>query len=186
MINLLPYDKKRDLRASRNNTAMIKCLLTLGASAIFLAVACTATMFFLNNSKEINDNLSQNVKLSAETVSINQNAATARANLSTSQKILASQILYSKLLTLTAQAIPAGVVLDSINIDNSTINTPVTLSLHATTTDKIDQIAKNFQASPAFSSYNFVSAKQDASNSTYPTKITVKVKINKGNINGNQ
>lgn len=186
MINLLPYDKKRDLKASRNNTAMIKSLILLGAAALFLTAGCMATMFFLNNSKEVNDDLSKNATLSAETISINQKAAKARSDLSTAQKILDNQISYSKLLSLIASTLPSGVILDGLDVNNATINDPITLELHTSTTDKIHQIAQNFQSSAAFSSYDFVSAKQDPSSSAYPTSITVKVKINKGNLNGNQ
>lgn len=119
MINLLPIENQKEIKSRRVNLILFKYLITLGASAAFLLIASLSTGIFLdiaNNIKEdptLDNNSGQSSSVSIETRAQNANA------------ILSQQKSYSKLLLGLSNAMPEGVVLKSININKTSIDSNV-------------------------------------------------------------
>ncbi len=74
MINLLPDETKRQLKAARLNTVLIKYIIFLVLAAIFLGAACGISYAVLSNSKDDAEKvISQNQnKLNSDTSIIEQ------------------------------------------------------------------------------------------------------------------
>ena len=182
MINLLPYDTKQQIRAARTNTTLLKFIFFLGCGAAFLALACVTTYLFISNSKSIAETAAQN-QSNANSSVVAQKVATIQTNLTSARAIISQQVAYSSVITGIAAALPAGVVVDSITLDESSFRTPLTLNLHAKSNDLISTLKTNFQKTALFSSYSLQSSEVKTNGATdYPVEITITITINKGAI----
>lgn len=179
MINLLPYETKKQLKASRSNAIWLRFLIILCVAMAFLLGACAVTAFLLQSGRDINNALTSNPNLTSETIEINRQADDALTNLNFAKTIFNEQISYSYLLTSLDSILPDGAVLGGFSVDNNSINNELTLLIKASSADQTSVIASGFKNSPVFSSYTLISAKQDGTDQYHPTTITIKVKINK-------
>jgi Tfp pilus assembly protein PilN len=181
MINLLPDDTKRQIRAARANSSLVKIIIFLGFSFIFLVLACVASYMFLDNSKtDAEKVITTNQSKSNSYSSVSSQAKAIESKLSTAKSILNQQILYSNIITGIATVLPNGVVLDDLSLSNDTLGTPMVLKLRARTYDQVVNLKNNFQKSLLFSGYSLQSLQSDPNDTTgYPVQITVGVTINK-------
>ena len=107
MINLLPYDVKRQTRAARINVVLFRLLIILGFSAIYLVLACYVTYFIINSEKTtsvkpVNSSPSSSTQVQSDTF---------RTNLAMSKNILDQQVVYSSIITGIASTLPTGTVI---------------------------------------------------------------------------
>jgi len=183
MINLLPEDTKKQIRSARANTILFSCLIILFIAVAFLMLACSSTYLLLNSIKA--DSEKAAIEASSGTTlyaKFNSQADTIRSNLLTARGILDQQISYSDIITKIANAIPSGIILDSLSLNKTTIGTPITLQLYANSTDNISKLKNGFQL-PTFSNYNLQETKTDSGGPNgYTTKITITVTINKDSV----
>jgi Tfp pilus assembly protein PilN len=181
MINLLPDETKRQIRAARANTSLIKYVIFLGFSVVFLGLACGTAYLSLMNSKTSAENIianSQSKNNSNSSVTSQYN--TIVANFAIASSILNQQVSYSNIIMDLAAALPTGTVLDTISLTNDTLNAPMALKIRAKTTDAVATIKANFQKSSMFSNYSLQSLSSSASNgSGYPVEISIGITINK-------
>lgn len=169
MINLLPNETKQQIRAARTNSILIRYMIILGFAFTFLALACAATFLFLLNIEETNENGTKNTSQSSTN---NQSTIT--------KNILDQQVSYSELIMGIAAALPSGTILDSLSINDNALNAPMTLQIHARSTDDAAKLKDSFKP-PLFSNTNINSTTNDSSGPTdYHVKVTVSVTINKG------
>lgn len=183
MINLLPDETKRQIRAAHTNTMLVKYLLVLGFAIGFLVLACTASYFFLVNTKESNQKILDSGQSQTSIYSVlKKQVDTLRSNLSTATSILDEQVSYSSIIMEIASVLPSGVVMDSLNLDGSTLGTPITLQLRASSSNIEPEIKQGFQSKPQlFSNYNLqtiTTAQGDASGLS--ALISISITINKG------
>lgn len=182
MINLLPDDAKRQIRAGRTNVVLIRYMVFLVFGIIFLALISAAVYLFLMNSKT---NAEQSIKIDSNKdssyLSVQAQAAALRSNLTTAKSILDQEISYSSILDGIAQALPQGVVIDTLSLSASTFGTPITIQAHARSTENALKLKDNFQKSPLFSNFSLQSISTDKSSTNgYPVTATISVVINKG------
>jgi len=183
MINLLPDKTKKQIKAARANVILAKFVAVLCVAAIFLALACGVSYLLLDGMEATAKAQSANSK--AGIVSPYQRQMdTINKSINTAKTILDAQMSYSKVITELAATMPSGVVIESISLDSSTINQPLTLTLHARLDSDILKFKSNIQASSIFSNYTVQTSDNDpASNiSGYPITTTVNVTINKSAI----
>ena len=181
MINLLPYDMKKQTRAARTNVALIRYVVVLGIAIAFVTLACGASYVFLSFEKSTNDQVAERTK----TQKVSPNSAqgqvnTLRSKLTTAKNILDQQFTYSDVLTSLGTLLPKGTVLDSLSLTNSSFGTSVNLKVHATSADLESKLSQAFANSTQFSGYTLITKTDDTSYSGYPTAISFSVTLNKG------
>jgi len=183
MINLLPNETKRQIRAARINVNLIKYLIFSIFAATFLALACATTYLFIINTKPVNNNAAITTNQSNSTnydIAKNQ-YDTLLTNFTAAKPVVDQQIAYSTIVTNIAAALPSGVILSNLSLSSSKLGTPLTLQLKAKSTDLEQKIKVNFQNLPMFTNVTIQSSKSDSSDvSGYPISINLNTVINKG------
>jgi Tfp pilus assembly protein PilN len=182
MINLLPDDFKKEVRAARTNVTLLNYIIIVFLGVIFLCGAFIAVYFILSNTKSnaeaiTKDNSSRTTSYST----VEQQAGDLTQSLAGAKVILDNEVDYSKILTNIAAAMPDGVVLSGLTLTPSSLGTPTTLQAYAKTTADALQLKTNFQQSALFSSVAFQSltASTASSASGYPISVSISVTINK-------
>ena len=179
MINLLPYEAKKQLQASRNNTTLIRYVLTIFFATLFLAALVAGSYYILKSSKDVADNAVVDIQTNSSSYSpTTTKESDFRKDLTIAKSILDRQISYSSILQELARILPEGTILESpliISIDNSSS----LITLKAYSKDSTDNLIKSsFQSSGVFTGYNLQSLTPDATGLTeYPNLVTFSVNI---------
>lgn len=181
MINLLPDETKRQTRAARINESLIKCMIFLIISVIFLGSASWASYMFLFNSKtDAQKTIATNQGKADSYASVLKQANDVTSKLNTAKTILDQQVSYSKIITGIASVLPSGVVIDSLTLTNETLGTPLILKARAKTTGDVAELKANIQKSLILSNYNLQSLSSNPTDTTgYPVLISIGITINK-------
>lgn len=189
MINLLPQDNQRNLRAARSNTLLIRYVIAMIAVVCFMVAAFGFVYFYLNISKNSAENtITANQQKETSYAQVSQQANEFRTNLATAKRIFASQVDYGTLLTQIAAATPSGVILQSLTLDASSFGKPTTLIAYAKTTDAALALKDSYAAQTnLFSNVSIANVGLTGSDSgsantnpAYPITITLNLTINPG------
>lgn len=182
MINLLPQETKTQLRAAHTNVLLIKYLGFLGLAVAFLAITCGLSYLLLSSNKAKLEQLEENSQSTVSLFSIAQKQLdTIHTNISNAKGIMDQQITYSDIITSVAAALPTGIIIDKLTIDNGSIGKPIVITALAKTTDIASQLKDNFAKSPIFSNFVLQGVKNTTSSqSDYPFVVNISVTINKG------
>lgn len=178
MINLLPEDTKREIRAARANVVLLRYnILTLVAIGILVAI-CGLFFFILYNSQT-----------SAVSTSSNNNAIVAsyddtkkqadeyRKNLSIASKILANGTNYTEVVFAITKLLPDGVILDGISVSSATFGQQTSFTAQAKSYAKAMELKQKFQDSTVFSNVYFQNLTDNAAGE-YPIAVTLSAKLN--------
>lgn len=186
MINLLPNDDRKELRAARTNAILVRYVFFL---LIFIALLI-AEMFIAyrmieNTKAESQRVIAENEQRTSSYGGVRAEAEAFRENLSIASTILSRQLNYTKVMTDVARLIPTGVVLDQLVIDPSTFGKPITLSARAKSNQAALDLKASLEQSGMFSDVNFqtLSSKPDNA-SDYPYTATLNAVFNPGVNNG--
>jgi len=179
MINLLPYEEKRQLKAARTNTLLIRYNFFLLCTVVFLSAAVGITYVYLTNTKSGAEQLISDNKAKVKSYdAVESQAQLFRTNLATAKQILDSEVTYTKTMLAIAALMPNGTILDKLSLDVQTFGTPTTLSAQAKDYDTALKLKEAFQNSPIFSDVNFQSI-VSSTNSSYPLTVNLNVTIKK-------
>lgn len=181
MINLLPLEEKRQLRAARTNTLLIRYNIFLIIAVAFTGLAVGVTYIYLSNTEtNAKQTLQDNESRVAQYSSVQSQANQFRQNLATAKQILDNEVTYSSVILQIAQLIPSGVVLQSLNLDSHTFGSDTTLV--AETKDYASAVAlkESFANSSLFSNVHFQSVTDSGSTGPYPITVNLDVTIKKG------
>lgn len=180
MINLLPPDSKRELRAARSNTLLLRYnVLLLGALA-FLFLATGIVYVYLNDAKaKAERTVAENQVRTASYSAVERQAQAFRSNLTTGKQILASEVNYSKVILQIAALMPSGTILETLQLDVATFGTQTTLSARARSYDAALSLKNSFQGSPLFSNVHFQSISGGGDDASYPISVNLNVTIKK-------
>lgn len=182
MINLLPVDEKRQLRAARSNTLLIRYNFFLLGVVAFLGIATTITYVYLTTAKA---NAEQTITESRAKVgnfaAVQAQADTFRSNLTTAKQILDQEVAYTKVILEIAQLLPSGVVLKQLNLDAKTFGTETVLAAHAKSYDNAIALKEAFEKSTIFSNVHFqsINTGDSAQSAGYPITVNLYVTIKK-------
>lgn len=182
VVNLLPYKSKQQIRAARSNVILVKFTAILGLAAIFLASASGATYLILNNMEtNAKANTTSNTTETKLYEQYKAQATTLSGAISNAKSILDRQVSYSTIMTELSSKLPEGVVIESLSLNSATLGTPMTLQLHAKSSDKLTQFRDNLQGSTMFTNYTLQSSNNVSSDpSGYTTVAQISLTINKG------
>jgi Tfp pilus assembly protein PilN len=182
MINLMPPNEKRQLRAARTNSLLLRYnFLLLGAMA-FLGVAVTLTWVYLSTAKATAETTQAENDARVSTMrSIETDAQKLRANLSIAKQILNNEVTYTKVIFTIASLMPRGTVLDGLNLDSKTFGTPAPLVAKAATYETALALKDSLQSSPLFSDVHFQSITSNTGSQQlqYPLTVTFSVTLKK-------
>ena len=177
MINLLPYDTKKQTRAARMNVLILRYIFILHLSAAFLLLSCAVVYFTLKNNKIIStEKVNNNTASSAQT-----QTGSSGTDIATAKNILDGQVSYSDVIAGIATALPTGTVLDSLSLNDTSFGTTTNLKILSRSADNETKLKENFNNSTLFSNYKLDSTSPNQSNSSgYPYTINISITINKG------
>lgn len=181
MINLLPLEEKRQLRAARTNTLLIRYNILLIIIVAFTGLAIGVTYIYLTNTEtNAKQALQDNEARVSQYASVQTQANQFRQNLATAKQILDNEVTYSSVVLQIAQLIPAGVVLQSLDLDSHTFGSDTTLVAEAKDYTSAVALKDSFSKSSLFSNVHFQSITDSGSNGGYPITINLDVTIKKG------
>ena len=97
------------------------------------------------------------------------------------RNIISKQISYSNIIIGIGNVLPKGVIIDSLLLNNNTLNSPVTIKAHAKSYDNTATLKTNFQNSAQFSNFSIKSQVMNQNGlSGYPVEFSFEVTINRG------
>lgn len=177
MINLLPPEEKRQLRAARTNTLLARYNIILLCAVAFLGLAVGVVYIYLTSTKAGADaTISENSTQTAQYSGVVDEANQFRNNLSIAKQILDREITYTNVLVNIAQIMPEGVVLDSLTLDAQTFGTETTLAASARDYDRALAFKDALQNSPHFTNAHFQNV-DDSGSGDYPLSLNLNVTI---------
>lgn len=181
MINLLPDNEKREIRAARTNVLLLRYNFLLVVVAALLLAGCGIVYAALSAGKATAEETNRsNISRASEFASTKKQADEYRQNLETAKKILNNEVIYTDLAFSITKLLPAGVVLDNLTLSSSDFGTQTTLSAHGKDYDAATAMKAAFEASNLFSDVHFQTITLgDTAGTGYPIGITINVTINK-------
>lgn len=175
MINLLPPEEKRQLRAARSNSLLLRYNIFLIGAVLFLGVAVGITYVYLSTTKTNAESIiGENRAKVTSFASVQAEADVFRGNLTTAKQILDNEVVYTKVMLAIAALMPSGTVLDKLSLDSQTFGTQTILAARATSYDNALKLKEAFQSSPLFSDVHFLSI---TSGGLSPYSLTVSLNV---------
>ena len=187
MINLLPVEVKRDIRAARMNVVLLRYNMFIAGAIIALGLLCLGIYVVLRNSQaSAQDTNEANLAKAARYAYVRQEADTYKKNLAIAKSIFSNANSYTDVINAITKLIPNGVVLDSINLNAGTFGSQNSYSAHAKNYAAATQLKTNFQQSTMFTEVHFQALTNAdgnnggaAANSAYPISVVISAKLNK-------
>lgn len=179
MINLLPPERKKLIRAARSNVILVRYIVfLLFAIAASFGIFGVGYMQNLNERELMEQQLEpQNLKM-AQYSQVIQQAEQYHANLATAKAILSNEITFSRQIISIAKAIPGNAVLASLELSRDSINKDMTLNLMTTSTNNAVQIKNSLEASDVFDNVRIVSTSIESNNTSgMPAKVVVTARL---------
>lgn len=182
MINLLPDQTKREIKAARMNVALLRYnFFTLGAIGI-LALFCLMFYLILNSShRDALSTSSDNAQKAATYDSVRKKADEYRSNLALASQIIDRGVKYTDVIIEITKLIPKGVTMDSLSLTATSFGQQTSFTAHAKGYEEATQLKSNFQSSKVFTNVFFQSLtlQNDQSSPGYPISISLSAKLNK-------
>lgn len=180
MINLLPPDKKRQILAGQSNVLLVRYNFATLLLAVLLAVISIA--FYLNMlgiQNTAKTSISEGSARNAQYSSTEQAATEFKNNLSVAKTILDKEVRYTNIAIKIAQALPRGIVLQSLELNSQSFGTPMTLTAHGKSQDDALRLKSELSASSVFEDVHILTMSTvDDAPSEHPVAITISVTIN--------
>lgn len=186
MINLLPDDTKRDIKAARMNILMLEYNVYTFLSILAIIGICAIFYVYLNYTQSLASLTStENSAKASKLASVQKEADEYVSNLTTAKKIFDESINYTDVLLAITELIPAGVLLDSINLSAEQFGGPMQFAAHAKTVEGAAELKNNMQKSELFSDVQILSISDtsdgnDTSPSAYAVEFTLDAQISAG------
>jgi len=182
MINLLPDDRKREIRAARANVILLQYnFLTLAVAGTIVALCAFYYIFLHSTQSDAVSTNSDNSSIAASYADVRKQAEEYRGNLAIASKILANGVNYTTIIFSITDLLPEGVVLDSINLNAANFDKQMVFAAHAKSYDEATKLKQNFQNSKLFSNVFFQSLADEESGTSggYPIAVTLSAKLKK-------
>jgi Tfp pilus assembly protein PilN len=183
MINMLPPNTKKELRAARTNVTLLKYLFVLILAVAFLGSATYGVHIYFNDAAAKAEELIklQSTNTANQSQPIELEAQVLRNNLLNAKNILDSGINYSDILLAIAKQLPDGVIIKEISLNSENLNQPIQLNIFATSTEAALKTESSFGERPEiFSSISLQSlSSSTSSDPQYPVSAAITFTINR-------
>lgn len=179
MINLLPQETKAQLAAARANRLLLRYNVLLLAAIGFLLAAIGLVYIYLGSAKAAAETaIANNIAKVGDYSAVEAEASSFKQNLSNVKQILDNDVTYTKVILEIANVLPAGVVLDTLNLDSTTFGTPTTLTTRVSDYPTVLALKDSLQKSSLFSNVSIQTISSDGTGQ-YPLTATFSVTIRK-------
>jgi len=185
MINLLPISLKKDIRAARANSVLVKYLTVLIFGAVFLAVISYGLFIILDGLKSNASNIIQdNTSKSAHYLELKSQVQQADNEIANASNIINQEIKYSKILTGLADIMPAGTVIGQLSLTQDIFSAQSSMTFYASSADAAASLKSNLEnATPngLFKSVRFeaLSGSNQSTVNGYNNNLTIDVIFNR-------
>lgn len=181
MINLLPPDSAKQLRAARHNATLLRFVIANGV-VLGLIVLVYAIAFGLMKATELSS-LASSTENQERIAGFHETEKTAKAytaNLKLAKSIFDSELSHTTALHKIASALPEGTVLTSLTLDASTVSQPTSLVVLAKNQAAALSVKKHLEDAKIASNITIssittetASAEANAPASDYPVSINL-------------
>ena len=128
MINLMPPKMKREIVAGRANVLLWRYCVVSFSLAFLLLLMIGAVYFIMAHSKaNAEQTIAQGKERIDEYKDVQKEYDTFTRNIATAKAILSKDIRYSSLAIRIAQALPSGIILNSLTLDAKSFGKPMVL-----------------------------------------------------------
>jgi hypothetical protein len=178
MINLLPQEEKKQIRAARTNVVLLRYSLFSFGAILFLLGTVIVALYYLKTSEELaNSAIQDNVAKEGEYAQIKTEADSFKNELSNAKTILDSQVSYAKAALVIAKLLPNGTSLNEITLSEKSFGTPMPLTVNIANEEAAVALLKNFSSSSYFS--GVTKGKISVGSGQYPYTMEITVTMSK-------
>lgn len=149
---------------------------------LFLGVMIAAVNFLLSSQKATaQKDITQNQAKVSGFATVQTNATQFRTGLTRAKTLLDGNVDYAKAITQTAKLLPAGTVLTSYKLDETSFGKPMVLTVEVKGESEALALRSAFQSSQLYSNVSFgkLSTNSSGDSNAYPYTIDLNVTINK-------
>lgn len=181
MINLLPEDRKQEIRAARTNVILLRYnIATLGALAMLAIISGLFFLVLAENKRTAENANTENTAKTTQYAAIRAQADEYRKNLVTAKQILDKEVVYTDTIFEMANSLPKGAVVDSITLTPDSFGKPTVFTVKVKDYATATELKKRFQNSKVFSNAFYQSITGEAGGSDgYPITVTINATLNK-------
>lgn len=193
MINLLPPETKRQVRAARMNVTLYRYCTLVITTALLLGAVFGVGFWATMNDKQLADHVKEENLAAAQEYAQTKAAAEEFAkNLATAKTILGSDVSFTDLIFAIAAVVPQGVVLNNLTLGSTSTTTtanangPIDISGRAVSYEQAVNLKNRLENSPIFENVNIANiSKSDSTASAsaltqkYPFAVSLKVQFTK-------
>jgi len=182
MINLLPGEKKAEIRAARTNVLLVRysTIILLALAFIFGTMYVTYTV--LGFTKQRSEEIIASNDLKADVYSGTKAQVDAlSASLIETKALLDEEVLYSKVFVNIGKLMPANTVFDKLTLDDASFSgTPITTKAYAKTSADVSALRESFEKSTIFSNVSFQTIVESGSGiEGYPVSVDMTFTLTK-------
>ncbi len=181
MINLLPDEHKKQIRAGRTNVLLVRYFAMLAVAIILLSGLVVGSYAVLNTSRSAAQaKVDDNEKQVDDYQQVRDDSEQFRSDLATAKAIMDNEVTYSKLIYKIADAVPANVVLESLELDSEKLGSSATMNASARSyTDAVALKNAFIEDEQLFSDVSFDTLDYTDGGGEYPIKVNLSVVIRK-------
>ena len=178
MINLLPPEQKKQIRAGQSNVLLFRYCIASLILAVVLGAIVTITYFTMQKSKQTAETALEEGQLkNAQHMSVQQAATEFSNNLAIAKTVLDKEIRYTSVAIKIAQVLPSGVVLDSLQLDAQVFGKPIVLSARGRSYDDAIRLKTAFEQSPLFQDPHLLSVSQSSEEGGDDQSVTISISV---------
>ena len=180
MINLLPVEERRQLKAARANTLLVRyVIITIVVVLVLLGMVGAVRHLLAQQFTAAEQRIADNLAKTTSYQEVQNQADALRSSLDSAKGALASDIHYSNALLNIAAALPSNVTVKSLSLDAQSLGQEMTLETTVDSEEQAYAIKKHLDESefvvPGSVKYGKLIAPAD-SNSGYTLQLLVTFK----------
>ncbi|RWZ79735.1 MAG: hypothetical protein EOT04_00540 [Candidatus Chaera renei] len=157
MINLLPDETKRNLRAARLNVLLLRYLIFLGVACLFI-VGAFGVGYLLTASERTA--AARDLAASQQTLAAYQktklDAQAFADNLRAARIILSNETIFSDLIVQIAKTLPPNTVLTSLNLSTDTLGKQIIINARTKDAEAPLALKTALENSPLFTNVSIL------------------------------
>lgn len=176
MINLLPTNNQKDIKARRSSFIFFKYIIVIGSAVAFLILASLTTNIFLSIAKNTENSTDTS---NSELASVELELSAYKTNISQAEQILNNQVSYSRLLLNLASLLPSGSIIRQIDVNESSIQSSFNIEFMLKPEVNKDQLANSLKSSGFVRNFEIVSEQSDTT-SDYSSIVNTRLTVDTG------
>ncbi len=187
MINLLPVEVKRDIKAARLNVVLRRYVLIVIVALVAMMLVCAGAYLILKSSQSSSQSTNtENIEKAKEYDDVKKRGDEYRQNLSVAKQIFDNSTNYTNLIFTIAGLVPKGVIMDSITLSSTSLANQNLFLAHADSFESANKMKASFEkkvdanGDNLFTDVRFENLTQETADSTsdYPVSFVLSVKFN--------